>query len=105
MIDKEENVFDFASLHWHQQNDVPGERFTPIWNEYLRSGCVAKMTEEEALKQKLYFFGDLEAAVCEITELSELWFGGLVENGMDEDEAKKKVAQEIPYEYLFLFMM
>lgn len=97
--------FDFLELAWHQENDTPGPGFTPLWNEYLESGCVAQMTKEEALQHEMFFFGDLEAAVNEISDLREELVQGMVKNGTPRTEAEEQVAQNVPYEFLFIYMM
>lgn len=98
-------AFDFATLFWHQQNDAPSDSFTPIWNKYLESGCTAKMTREEALQSGLFHAGDLEAAVNEISDLREELVQGMVKNGTPRNKAEEQVAQNVPYEFLFIYMM
>lgn len=113
MADRENGIDDineyYGGLDWHKQNDKPSDHFTPIWNNYIKSGCVARMTKEEALKQGMFFMtGGLEEAVKSVEKAREYFFNMNIKGKDDpkvREQWRKYVINRFPYEFLFVYLM
>lgn len=97
----------YSTLMCHKELDDPDDRnypYTKIWREYLRSGCVAKMTKEEALEQKmLYMFGDLEKDVNKVEQTRE-YLMQIISDPLVRKEREQEIINRFPYEFLFVYM-